>query len=138
MSNVDFNQSVINEFRANDGRVGGGFEGAPMILVHHIGARSGTARVTPLVYQPVGDDFAVFASKAGAPTDPAWFRNLMAHPETEVEVGSETIPVRAKVLEGAERDRLFERQKQLMPGFAEYEDKARGIRIIPVVLLERR
>lgn len=138
MSNVDFNQSVISEFRDNEGRVGGGFEGAPMILVHHLGAKSGAARVTPLVYQAVGEDFAIFASKAGAPSHPDWYRNLLAHPDTEVEVGTETLRVHARDIEGEERDRLFEKQKELMPGFAEYEEKTRGIRVIPVVLLERR
>jgi deazaflavin-dependent oxidoreductase (nitroreductase family) len=134
----DFNSRVIDEFRANAGKVGGGFEGAPMILLHHRGARTGTERVNPLVYQPVGDGFAVFGSKGGAPTPPAWYRNLLAHPDVEVEVGTDTIPVRARELEGDERDAIWEKQKKLMPGFAEYEEKTRGIRQIPVILLERR
>jgi len=133
----DFNQQIIEEFRANEGRVGGGFEGAPMILVHHRGAKTGTERVTPLVYQPVGDAFAVFGSKAGATTHPHWYLNLVANPETEVEVGADTIPVRARVAEGDERERIWAKQKELMPGFAEYEQTA-GDREIPVILLERR
>lgn len=134
----DFNSKIIEEFRANAGKVGGPFEGAPMILVHHKGARTGTVRVSPLVYQPVGDDFAVFGSKGGAPTAPAWYRNLLAHPDIEVEVGTDTIPVRARQLDGDERAPIWERQKSLMPGFADYEEKTRGIREIPVILLERR
>jgi deazaflavin-dependent oxidoreductase (nitroreductase family) len=134
----DFNTQVIEEFRANAGKVGGGFEGAPMILLHHRGAKSGTERVNPLVYQPVGDAFAVFASKAGAPTHPDWYRNLMANPDTEVEVGEKTYRVHARELKGSHRNEIWEKQKGLMPGFADYEESARGIREIPVVLLERR
>jgi deazaflavin-dependent oxidoreductase (nitroreductase family) len=134
----DFNAKVIEEFRTNGGKIGGAFEGAPMILLHHRGARTRTERVNPLVYQSVGDDFAVFASKAGAPSHPDWYRNLMANPDTEVEVGTETYHVHARELKGAERDEIWEKQKGLMPGFADYEEKARGIREIPVVLLERR
>jgi len=136
----DFNQAIIDEFRANEGRVGGGFAGAPMILVHHRGAKTGTERVSPLVYQAVGDAFAVFGSKGGAPSDPQWVANLMANPDTVVEVGTETIPVRARRLLGDERAPIWSRQKELMPGFAEYERKVAGTsgREIPVVLLERR
>ena len=134
----DFNTKIIEEFRANAGKVGGGFAGAPMILIHHRGARTGTERVSPLVYQPVGDDFAIFGSKGGAPTAPAWYRNLLAHPDIEVEVGTDTIPVRARELKGSERAPIWEKQKKLTPGFAEYEEKTKGIREIPVILLERR
>jgi deazaflavin-dependent oxidoreductase (nitroreductase family) len=133
----DFNAGIIDEFRANGGKVGGPFEGAPMILVHHTGAKSGTERVAPLVYQARGDDFVVFGSKAGAPTHPHWYLNLVASPDTVVEVGTETIKVRARVAEGAEREELWSKQKQQMPGFADYETKA-GDREIPVVILERR
>jgi deazaflavin-dependent oxidoreductase (nitroreductase family) len=132
----DFNTKIIEEFRANDGVVGPPFEGAPMVLVHHTGAKSGTERVTPLVYQPLGDDWAIFGSKAGAPDHPAWFHNLVANPETSIEVGAETVPVTATVLEGAERDEIWEKQKELMPGFADYEKAT--TRTIPVVLLTRR
>ena len=137
MDGNDFNTAIIEEFRANAGRVGGGFEGAPMVLLHHRGARSGTERVSPLVYQPVGDAFAVFASKAGAPSHPHWYLNLVANPDTTVEVGTETIDVRARVADGEERDRIWEEQKARMPGFADYEVKAEGRRI-PVVMLEPR
>ena len=133
----DFNARIIEEFRANAGKVGGPFEGAPMLLLHHRGARTGQERVSPLVYQPVGEDFAIFASKGGAPTHPAWYHNVLAHPETEVEVGTGVVHVRARELTGDEREQLWSRQKQLMPGFADYESRTTGIREIPVVLLER-
>ena len=133
----DFNQAIIDEFRANGGRVGGGFEGAPMVLLHHIGAKSGVERVAPLVYRAEGDAIVVFGSKAGAPSHPHWFLNLLANPETTIEVGTETINVRARVAEGEERDRIWSAQKQAMPGFAEYEQKIAGVREIPVVMLER-
>ncbi len=129
----DYNQKVIEEFRANGGVVGG-FPG--IVLLHHVGAKSGTERVTPLAAQFDGDDVVVFASYAGAPQHPAWFTNLRANPETVVEVGTETIPVRARVAEGAERERLWENQKAALPMFAEYETKTD--RVIPVVVLERR
>ncbi len=108
-----------------------------MILVHHRGARSGTERVAPLVYQAVGDAFAVFGSKAGAPTHPHWYLNLVANPNTTVEVGVDTLDVTARVAEGDERVRIWEEQKPRMPTFAEYEKTAEG-REIPVVVLERR
>ena len=136
----DFNQAIIDEFRANGGKVGGGFAGAPMLLVHHRGAKTGAERVSPVVYQAVGDAFAVFGSKGGAPADPQWVANLLAHPDTVVEVGTETIPVRARRLTGDEREPIWSRQKELMPGFAEYERKTEATsgREIPVILLERR
>jgi deazaflavin-dependent oxidoreductase (nitroreductase family) len=133
----DWNRQIIDEFRANDGKVGGQFEGAPMILVHHRGAKTGTERVTPLVYQPDGGDYVVFGSKGGAPTHPHWYLNLVANPETTVEVGPDTVAVTARVAEGDERDRLWTRQKELMPGFADYEVSA-GDREIPVVVLSPR
>jgi len=131
----DFNAKIIDEFRANAGKVGGPFEGAPVLLLHTRGAKSGQERVNPVAYQPVGDALAVFASKGGAPTNPDWFHNLRANPDVKVEVGTDTIDVRARVLEGDERAPIWEKQKQLMPGFAEYEQKT--TRQIPVVLLER-
>jgi deazaflavin-dependent oxidoreductase (nitroreductase family) len=133
----DFNTAIIEEFRANEGHVGGGFAGAPMVLLHHTGAKSGQERVSPLVYQELGDSIAVFASKGGAPTHPAWYLNLLAHPETTIEIGPETRAVRARVATGAERDRIWGEQKRVMPGFAEYE-KTAGDREIPVVVLEPR
>lgn len=131
----DWNKQIIDEFRANGGKVGGPFEGAPMILVHHHGRRSGTERVNPLVCQPVDGGWAVFASKAGAPTDPDWYRNLKANPDTTVEYGTETHRVHAREAEGEERNRIWEAQKAANPGFAEYEEKA-APRVIPVVVLE--
>ncbi len=130
----DWNQRVIDEFRANGGRVAQ-FEGRPLLLLHHTGAKTGAARVNPLVYQPIGESFAVFGSKAGAPTNPDWYHNLRANPDATVELGDETIPVRARVAEGEERDRVWERQKRDNPNFAEYELKTS--RPIPVVILER-
>jgi deazaflavin-dependent oxidoreductase (nitroreductase family) len=133
----DFNTAIIEEFRANEGRVSGDFAGAPMVLLHHTGAKSGQERVTPLMYQELGDSIAVFASKGGAPTHPAWYLNLLAHPETTVEIGRESRAVRARVATGAERDRIWGEQKRVMPGFAEYE-KTAGDREIPVIVLEPR
>jgi deazaflavin-dependent oxidoreductase (nitroreductase family) len=105
------------------------------LLLHHTGAKTGTERVSPLAYQPVGDGFAVFASKAGAPTNPDWYHNLRAHPSVRVEVGTETIPVRARVADPEERAPIWARQKEQSPGFADYEHKT--TRQIPVVILER-
>ncbi len=136
MDMTQFNNDVIAEFRANDGKLGGGFEGANMVLVHHTGARSGTERVTPLVYRPEGDGWAIFASKAGAPDNPDWYHNLKANPETVIEVGSETVDVTAIEVTGEERDRIFESQKAEAPQFAEYE--AKTDRTIPVIVLRRR
>ena len=130
----DWNRGVIDEFRANGGKVAQ-FEGRPLLLLHHKGAKTGTERVNPLVYLPVGDAFAVFGSKAGADTNPAWYHNLVAHPDTAVEVGTETVPVRARVAEGEERERIWDEQKRVNPNFADYEKKT--ARPIPVVLLER-
>jgi deazaflavin-dependent oxidoreductase (nitroreductase family) len=133
---ADFNQGIIDEFRANGGRVGGPFEGAPMLLLHSIGARSGEERVNPVVYRDVDEGWAVFASKAGAPTNPDWYHNLVAHPEATIEIGTATVDVVARVAERDERDRIFDAQKQVMPGFADYEKKTD--RMIPVVILRRR
>ncbi|MEZ5237439.1 MAG: nitroreductase family deazaflavin-dependent oxidoreductase [Microthrixaceae bacterium] len=135
MSDVsDWNARIIEEFRANQGRVGGQFEGAPLLLLHSTGAKSGKERVNPMMYQDLGGSYAVFASKAGAPTNPDWYHNLVANPEASIEVGTDTIEVRARVAEGAERDTIWEAQKQHYPAFAEYE--AGTSRKIPVVVLE--
>jgi deazaflavin-dependent oxidoreductase (nitroreductase family) len=131
----DWNRRIIEEFRGNGGKVGGPFEGAAMLLLHHKGARTGIERVNPLVYQPVGEGFAVFASKAGGPTNPDWYHNLVANPEATVEVGEDTVRVRARVAEGEERERIWTKQKQDRPNFADYEKKTS--RQIPVVILER-
>jgi deazaflavin-dependent oxidoreductase (nitroreductase family) len=132
----DFNQTIITEFRANGGKVGGPFEGGHLLLLHHTGAKSGTERVNPVAYREVGDDLAVFASKAGAPTNPDWYYNLLAHPETTVEIGTETVPVVAREAKGDERTTIWEAQKKENPGFAEYE--AATTRQIPVVILARK
>lgn len=131
----DWNTKIIEEFRATGGKVGGQFEGAPLLLLHSTGAKSGQDRVAPVMYLADGDDLVVFASKAGADTNPDWFHNLKANPDTRVEVGADTVAVRARVAEGEERDRLFDRQKAAYPGFADYE--AGTDRVIPVVVLER-
>ena len=131
----DWNTKIIEEFRATGGKVGGPFEGAPLLLLHSTGAKSGQDRVAPVMYLADGDDLVVFASKAGADTNPDWFHNLKANPDTRVEVGADTVVVRARVAEGEERDRLFDRQKAAYPGFADYE--AGTDRVIPVVVLER-
>ena len=134
----DWNTQVIEEFRTNSGKVGGNFEGAPILLLHTTGAKSGLERINPMMYQDLGDGrIAVFASKAGADTHPDWYHNLVANPSATIELGTEEVAVTARVLEGDERDEIWEKQKELMPGFAEYE-KTAGDRIIPVVLLERR
>jgi deazaflavin-dependent oxidoreductase (nitroreductase family) len=132
----DWNQKIIEEFRANGGKVGGPFEGATMILVHHIGARSGTERVTPLVTFPQDDGrYVIIASKAGAPTNPDWYHNLKAHPKVDVEVGTETFPVEVAELTGAEREAVWSEVKAANPGFAGYEEKT--TRTIPVLQLTR-
>ncbi|HEU4895361.1 MAG TPA: nitroreductase family deazaflavin-dependent oxidoreductase [Acidimicrobiia bacterium] len=130
----DWNTEIIEEFRANNGVVGGHFEGRPLLLLHHQGARTGTRRVSPLMYQKVGSDFAVFASKGGADTNPSWFHNLRANPDTTIEVGGETIAVRAQEVEGDERALIWERQKRDYPQFGDYEEKSARDRI-PVLVL---
>lgn len=133
----DFNQKIIQEFRSNEGRVGGPFEGHTLLLLHHRGAKSGQERVSPLATQVLGGEgWAVFASKGGAPDHPDWFHNLRSHPEVEIEFGTGTHKVRARVVTGDEREKIWTRQKEAMPGFAEYEVKTSGIREIPVVVLE--
>jgi deazaflavin-dependent oxidoreductase (nitroreductase family) len=130
----DWNSKIIEEFRANGGRVGGPFEGGTLLLLHTTGARSGQERVNPVAYQKVDQGYAVFASKAGAPTNPDWYHNLLAHPEVEAEIGDQTVRLTARVAQGDERDRIWTRQKETNPGFAEYEQKT--TRQIPVVILE--
>ena len=133
---VDRNQGIIDEFRANEGRVGGYFDGASILLLHTTGARTGHARVNPLVYLPDGDRYVIIASKGGAPTNPDWYHNLLANPDVEIEVGTETIPVRATVIEDdEERTALYARQVERREGFADYLEKTD--RRIPVIALER-
>jgi deazaflavin-dependent oxidoreductase (nitroreductase family) len=137
MSANDYNQPIIDEFRANHGKVGGRFEGFPLVLLHHTGAKSGIERVNPLAYQRLGDDsVAVFASKGGAPTNPDWFHNLVANPTTSIEIGAESYRVKARVATGEERERIWEAQKKAVPNFAKYERTA-GSREIPVVVLDK-
>lgn len=132
----DFNQRTIAEFRANHGRVGGGFAGAPILLLHTVGARSGQPRINPMMYLADGDRLLVFASKAGSDRNPDWYWNLRAHPDATVEVGDNTIPVRAVELTGAERDEKYAIQAERYPGFAGYQRNT--TRVIPVVALIRR
>ena len=129
----DFNKQIIEEFRSNAGKVGGPFAGAPLLLLHTTGAKSGQERVNPLAYRPVEGGYAVFGSKAGAPTNPDWYHNLSAHPEATVEVGTETIQVEARELTGDERDTIWQAHLRDNPAFAGYEEKTS--RTIPVVVL---
>ena len=131
----DWNAKIIEEFRANAGKVGGQFDGAPILLLHSTGAKSGLERVNPMVYQQVGDKIAVFASKAGAPTNPDWYHNLVANPDVSIEIGTEIAKVHARTADPEERHPIWAAQKAMMPGFAEYE--AKTSRVIPVVILER-
>ena len=134
---TDWNQQIIEEFRANEGRVGGNFEGRTLLLLHHTGAKSGTERINPLAYQRLSDSsVAIFASKGGAPTNPDWFHNVVAHPGVTVEIGTERFDARARVATGDQRSEIWERQKADWPGFAEYEEKTKGIREIPVVVID--
>jgi deazaflavin-dependent oxidoreductase (nitroreductase family) len=129
----DFNQTVIEEFRANGGVVGGPFEGMQLLILHHRGAKSDVERVSPLAYLEDGGRYAVFGSKGGAPTNPDWYHNLKAHPEVTVELGTRHSRARAEEVTGAERDRLYSTLAQRRPQFAEYERQT--ARKIPVVIL---
>jgi deazaflavin-dependent oxidoreductase (nitroreductase family) len=130
----NWNTKIIEEFRANGGRVGGNFEGAPLLLLHTTGARSGEVRVNPMMYRKVGGDYAVFASKAGASTNPDWYHNLVAHPEVRAEIGTQTLRLTARVATREEREPIWSAQKAEYPGFADYEQKT--TRQIPVIILE--
>jgi deazaflavin-dependent oxidoreductase (nitroreductase family) len=132
---TSWNEKIIEEFRTNEGRVGGGFEGAPLLLLHTTGARSGAERINPLMYLPDGERLVVFASKGGAPTNPDWYYNVRANPDASVEVGTDRFPVRARIAAGEERDALYAEQSRRYPQFAEYQ--AGTDRTIPVVILER-
>lgn len=132
----DWNKAIIEEFRGNGGKVGGQFAGAPLLILHSVGAKSGKPRTNPLMYQDLGhQQVAVFATKGGAPTNPDWYHNLVANPRATVELGNETFDVTARVAGGEERLRIWSTQKQRYPSFAEYERKTK--REIPVVVLER-
>jgi deazaflavin-dependent oxidoreductase (nitroreductase family) len=132
-SRNDWNAPIIAEFRSNHGKVGGDFEDAPLLLLHHVGARSGSPRINPLMYLKDGDRYVIFASKGGADTNPDYYYNLKAHPNIQIEVGNETIDVRAEEITGPERDRLFARQASLYPAFDQYQRRTK--RIIPVIAL---
>ena len=132
----EFNAQIIEEFRANDGKLGGMFEGRPVLLLHSTGAKSGEARLHPVMYQAVGDDFAIFASYAGGPKNPAWYHNLVANADTTVEIGADTVQVTARVAPAQERETIWTTQKASFPQFAEYEEKTD--RQIPVVILQPR
>ena len=137
----DWNANVIEEFRANEGKVGGQFEGAPMVLLHHYGRKSGQEYVAPTMYladETDPDVIYVFASKGGAPTDPEWYRNLVAAGKGTVEIGTEKHDVTVTDVTGGERDRIYAEQARRYPGFAGYEQKTAGIRTIPVLALRRR
>jgi deazaflavin-dependent oxidoreductase (nitroreductase family) len=136
MSDVhDWNKQIIEQFRANDGQVGGQFAGAPLLLLHTTGAKTGQTRVNPVMYLDLDDHRYVFASKAGAPQNPDWYRNLTANPGVEVEAGSEIYTATAVPVSGDERDRIYAEQSRRYPGFAEYQEKTS--RPIPVVELVR-
>jgi deazaflavin-dependent oxidoreductase (nitroreductase family) len=130
----DFNAKVIEEFRANGGKAGGMFEGKPLVLVHNVGARSGTEYVTPLVFLDEDGRTFIFASKGGADDNPGWFHNLKANPEIEIEIGTDTVDAIAVEVTGEERDRIYAIQKEQQPQFAEYE--ANTDRTIPVIELK--
>ena len=135
MDMKEINRKVIEEFRANGGKVGGQFAGAPMVLITTKGAKSGKSYVNPLVYSRDGDKYVIIASFAGGPKNPSWFHNLVAHPNPAVEIGSERFQAKATFPKGAERERLFDQQAAQMPIFNEYRKKT--ARQIPVVVLER-
>jgi deazaflavin-dependent oxidoreductase (nitroreductase family) len=131
---IDFdamNRTVIREFRETGGKAGGRFEGKPLVLVHHIGVKSGTERISPLVPLLDGDRIFVFASKGGSDENPHWYGNLVAHPEVTLELGIETFPATAKVLTGAERDAIYAKQVAVEPQFGDYQRNT--TRVIPVV-----
>ncbi|HLG64889.1 MAG TPA: nitroreductase family deazaflavin-dependent oxidoreductase [Ktedonosporobacter sp.] len=132
----DWNRQVIDEFHANGGKVGGPFEGAPLLLLTTTGAKSGKKSTTPLMYLPDGDRMFIFASKGGSPTNPDWYHNLVAHPNATVEVGTDKFDVTATVVTGEERDRIYAEQSKRYPNFAEYQEKT--TRRIPVVELKRK
>ncbi len=131
----DFNEQLIEEFRANGGKVGGPFAGANLLLLHTTGAKSGQRRVNPLVYRRDRDHYVIFGSKGGAPTNPDWFHNLRAHPSATVEVGTEKFDVTARITAADERERLWTETKREIAAFGEYEHKTD--RQIPVIVLER-
>lgn len=129
------NQAIIDEFRANSGKVGGYFAGRTLLVLHTIGAKSGKEHINPLVYIKDGDRLVIIASKGGAPSNPDWYYNILAHPLASVEVGTEQFQAQAAIAPEPERTRLFNKMVEVMPGFAEYQQKT--TRVIPVITLTR-
>lgn len=136
MSADDFNAQTIAEFRRNHGKVGGNFEGAPLLLLHTVGRRTGQARINPVMYLKDNERYLVFASKAGAEAHPDWYHNIKAHPDIQVELGDETLDVHAEEVTGVERDVVYKRQADLYSNFADYQRKTK--RVIPVIALTRK
>lgn len=130
----DWNDKIIEEFRANGGVVGGPFEGAQLLLLHTVGAKTGAERVNPMMYQAIPGGYAVFASKGGAPVNPDWYHNVLAHPKVTAEIGTESVELLARVAEGDEREQIWAAQKAAVPQFAGYEQKT--ARQIPVIILK--
>lgn len=137
---IDWNARIIDEFRANQGKVGGPFAGAPLTLLHHRGRESGREYVSPVMYLQSDDDsdvMYIFATKNGAPDNPEWYHNLLASGSATVEVGTDSFPVSVRELTGRDRERVFAEQARRYPNFGEYEQKTAGIRTIPVLELRR-
>ncbi len=132
----DWNQAIIEEFRANEGKVGGHFQDSTLLLLHTVGAKSGQKRIHPMMYLKDGDQYLVIASKSGAPSNPAWYHNLVANPDVTVEVGSEVFEGKATVTEEPDRSKLFAKMVAANPGFGDYEKMTD--RVIPAVLLTRK
>ncbi len=136
MSNqINWNTAIIDEFRANSGKVGGPFAGKTLLLLHTVGAKSGQERINPVAYVTDGDRLVIIASKGGAPTNPDWYYNILAHPLVKVEVGTELFQAEASVASEPERTRLYNKMVEMMPGFAEYQRNT--TRVIPVITLTR-
>jgi deazaflavin-dependent oxidoreductase (nitroreductase family) len=134
-NSINWNQAIIDEFRANAGKVGGRFEGKTLLILHTVGAKSGQERINPTAYVGVGDRLVIIASKGGAPTNPDWYYNILANPLVTVEVGTEQFQAQAIIVKEPERTRLFNQMVEMMPGFADYQQKT--TRVIPVIALTR-
>jgi len=132
-NSTNWNQPIIDEFRANSGKVGGRFEGKTLLILHTVGAKSGLERVNPTAYVADSDRLVIIASKGGAPTNPNWYHNILAHPLVTVEVGTEKFQAQAEIAQEPERTRLFNLMVGMMPGFADYQQKT--TRVIPVIIL---
>jgi deazaflavin-dependent oxidoreductase (nitroreductase family) len=132
----DWNKAIIEEFRANEGKVGGHFASQTLLLLHTKGAKSGLERINPVVTYADGNRYVIIASKGGAPTDPDWYKNLLANPEVEVEIGTERFPAVATVVSEPERTQLYEKMEAINPGFTEYKTKT--TRVLPVITLTRK